>query len=234
VRDFTEHENAHLFFATRLGRVKRTPLVEYANIRVNGLKAVVINDGDALLSVRLTHGDSHIFMGTNRGMSIRFSETDARPMGRVTAGVRGINLRKGDFVEEVAIFDPTEEMDILVVTDLGYGKRTPISEFRVQRRGGYGIKLIQLTEKNGVVAAIRHVEEDDEILVVTEGGMLIRMNAAEIRRIGRATQGVRIIRLKEGDRVVSVARAEASEDEDIDLTDEEGAEPTAGPGGEDA
>jgi DNA gyrase subunit A len=234
VRDFTEYENAHLFFATRLGRVKRTPLVEYANIRVNGLKAVVINDGDALLSVRLTHGDSHIFMGTNRGMSIRFSETDARPMGRVTAGVRGINLRKGDFVEEVAIFDPTEEMDILVVTDLGYGKRTPISEFRVQRRGGYGIKLIQLTEKNGVVAAIRHVEEDDEILVVTEGGMLIRMSAAEIRRIGRATQGVRIIRLKEGDRVVSVARAEASEDEDIDLTDEEGAEPTAGPGGEDA
>jgi DNA gyrase subunit A len=234
VRDFSAHENAHLFFATRHGRVKRTPLGEYANIRVNGLKAVVINDGDALLSVRLTHGDSHIFMGTNRGMSIRFSETDARPMGRVTAGVRGINLRKGDFVEEVAIFDPTEEMDILVVTDLGYGKRTPISEFRVQRRGGYGIKLIQLTEKNGMVAAIRHVEEDDEILVVTEGGMLIRMNAAEIRRIGRATQGVRIIRLKEGDRVVSVARAEASEDEDIDVADEEGAEPTADPGGEDA
>ena len=104
----------------------------------------------------------------------------------------------------------------------------------MQHRGGYGVKLIQLTKKNGVVAAIRHVEEDDEILVVTEGGMLIRMNAAEIRRIGRATQGVRIIRLKEGDRVVSVARAEASEDEDIDLTDEKGAEPTAGPGGEDA
>ena len=234
VRDFSEHENAYLFFATRLGRVKRTSLAEYANIRVNGLKAVVINDGDALLSVRLTRGDSHVFMGTNRGMSIRFSETNARPMGRVTAGVRGINLRKGDFVEEVAIFDPTEETDILVVTDLGYGKRTPIGEFRVQHRGGFGVKLIQLTEKNGVVAAIRHVDEGDEILVVTEGGMLIRMNAAEIRRIGRATQGVRIIRLKEGDRVVSVARAEASEDEDTDFTDEEGAEPTADPGGEDA
>ena len=234
VRDFSEHENAYLFFATRLGRVKRTPLAEYANIRVNGLKAVVINDGDALLSVRLTHSDSHVFMGTNRGMSIRFSETDARSMGRVTAGVRGINLRKGDFVEEVAIIDPTEETDILVVTNLGYGKRTPIGEFRLQHRGGYGVKLIQLTEKNGVVAAIRHVEEDDEILVVTEGGMLIRMNAAEIRRIGRATQGVRIIRLKEGDRVVSVARTEASEDEDIDITDEEGVEPTPDPGREDA
>jgi DNA gyrase subunit A len=234
VRDFSEHENAYLFFATRLGRVKRTPLAEYANIRVNGLKAVVINDGDALLSVRLTHGDSHVFMGTNRGMSIRFSETDARSMGRVTAGVRGINLRKGDFVEEVAIIDPTEETDILVVTDLGYGKRTPIGEFRLQHRGGYGVKLIQLTEKNGVVAAIRHVEEDDEILVVTEGGMLIRMNAAEIRRIGRATQGVRIIRLKEDDHVVSVARAEATEHEDIEITDEEGVEPRPDPGGEDA
>ena len=233
VRDFSEHEDAHLFFATRLGRVKRTPLGAYANIRVNGLKAVVINDGDDLLSVRLTHGDSHVFIGTNRGMSIRFPETDARPMGRVTAGVRGINLRKGDFVEEVAIFDPTQETDILVVTDLGFGKRTPIGEFRVQHRGGYGVKLIQLTKKNGVVAAIRHVEEDDEILVVTEGGMLIRMNTAEIRRIGRATQGVRIIRLKEGDRVVSVARAEASGDEDIDIVDDEGAEQTLDPGGED-
>ena len=234
VRDFSEHEDAHLFFATRLGRVKRTPLAAYANIRVNGLRAVVINDGDALLSVRLTHGDSHIFMGTKGGMSIRFPETDARPMGRVTAGVRGINLRKGDFVEEVAIFDPTEEMDILVVTDLGYGKRTPIGEFRVQHRGGYGVKLIQLTKKNGAVAAIRHVEEDDEVLVVTEGGMLIRMNAAEIRRIGRATQGVRIIRLKDGDRVVSVARAEAAEDEEIDNTEDESVERQEDPAGEDA
>jgi DNA gyrase subunit A len=137
-------------------------------------------------------------------------------------------------VEEVAIFDPTQETDILVVTNLGFGKRTPIGEFRVQHRGGYGVKLIQLTKKNGVVAAIRHVEEDDEILVVTEGGMMIRMNTTEIRRIGRATQGVRIIRLKEGDRVVSVARAEASNDEELDSTDDEGVEPLADPSGEDA
>jgi DNA gyrase subunit A len=212
IRDFDELEGSYLFFATRQGRVKRTALREYANIRTNGLRAVVINEGDDLLSVRLTHGENHVFMGTNRGMGIRFAETDARPMGRVTAGVRGINLRKGDFVEEVAIFDPSEDHDILVVTDLGYGKRTPISEFRIQKRGGYGMRLVRLTDKNGVVAAIRHVHEDDEILIVTEGGMLIRMNAGEIRQIGRSTQGVRLIRLKEDDRVVSVARADANDE----------------------
>jgi DNA gyrase subunit A len=194
VRDFSEHEDSYLFFATRLGRVKRTPLRDYANIRANGLRAVVVNEGDNLLSVRLTNGDTHVFMGTNRGMAIRFEETDVRPMGRVSAGVRGVNLREGDFVE-----------------------RTKISEFRLQKRGGFGIKLIQLTDKNGVVAAIRYVWEEDEILIVTEGGMLIRTNVSGISRFGRAAQGVRVIRLNEGDRVVSVARAEANDtDEDID------------------
>jgi len=208
VRDFSEHEGAHLFFATRQGRVKRTALKAYENIRSNGLRAVVINEGDNLLSVHLTRGDSLIFLGTHLGMGIRFKETDARPMGRVTAGVRGINLKKDDFVEAVATVDPAEESDILVVTDRGYGKRTPVSEFRLQRRGGYGVTLIRLSEKNGVVAGIRHVHENDEVLLVTEGGMLIRMTVDEIRRIGRATQGVRLIRLDEGDRLVSVARAE--------------------------
>jgi DNA gyrase subunit A len=216
VRDFSEHEDSFLFFATHLGRVKRTPLREYANIRANGLRAVVINEDDNLLSVRLTDGATHVFMGTNRGMAIRFEETDVRPMGRVSAGVRGVNLRDGDFVEEFAAFDPAEDNDILVVTDLGYGKRTKISEFRLQRRGGYGIKLIQLTKKNGAVAAIRYVRVEDEILIVTEGGMLIRTNVSEISRFGRAAQGVRVIRLDEGDRVVSVARAEAVEEEDDD------------------
>jgi DNA gyrase subunit A len=231
VRDFAEHEDSYLFFATRHGRVKRTPLRDYANIRANGLRAVVINEGDNLLSVRLTNGTTHVFMGTNRGMAIRFEETDVRPMGRVSAGVRGVNLREGDFVEEFATFDPAEDNDILVVTDRGYGKRTKVSEFRLQRRGGYGIKLIQLTDKNGVVAAIRYVREDDEILVVTEGGMLIRTNVSEISRFGRAAQGVRVIRLDEGDLVVSVARAAANgteeefdDEEDVDSTEEPSAE----------
>jgi DNA gyrase subunit A len=231
IRDFTEHEGSFLFFATRQGRVKRTRLSEYANIRTTGLKAVVINDDDALLAVRLTDGDRHVFLGTNQGMGIRFSETDARPMGRATAGVRGVNLRKGDYVEEVALFDPVEDKDILVVTDLGYGKRTPISGFRVQHRGGYGMKLIRLTEKTGAVAAINHVSEDDEVMMVTEGGMLIRTKVSEIRRIGRATMGVRVIRLKDGDRVVSVARTEAlvadSDEEDLETAADDAADDIA-------
>ena len=220
VRDFEEHKDAYLFFATRQGRVKRTPLAAYANIRANGLRAVVINPEDNLLSVRVTDGNSQVFMGTSKGKAIRFDETDVRSMGRVSAGVRGINLRDGDTVEEVAIFAPEDDNDILVVTDQGFGKRTAISEFRIQNRGGYGITLIRLTDKNGAVAAIRHITEDDEILVITERGMMIRMIAGEIRRIGRATMGVRVIRLDEDDRVVSVARAEAVDESEIDDAEE--------------
>jgi len=222
VRDFAEHENAFLLFATRLGKVKRTSLSEYANIRSSGLRAIAINPGDDLLSVHLTDGTLHVFIGTHRGMGIRFEEAEARPMGRVSAGVRGINLRDGDWVEEVATLDPAAENDILVVTDLGFGKRTPVADFRLQQRGGYGLKAIQLTSKNGAVAAIRHVHESDQILVLTEGGILIRMNVDEIRRSGRATQGVRVIRLDEGDRVVSVAKLaedDGSDGEDVGADD---------------
>ncbi|PWB77484.1 MAG: DNA gyrase subunit A [Holophagae bacterium] len=231
VRDFAEHEDAFLLFATRLGKVKRTPLSEYANIRSSGLRAIAINPGDDLLSVHLTDGTLHVFIGTHRGMGIRFEEAEARPMGRVSAGVRGINLREGDWVEEVATLDPTAENDILVVTDLGFGKRTAVGDFRLQQRGGYGLKAIQLTSKNGTVAAIRHVHESDQILVLTEGGILIRMNVGEIRRSGRATQGVRVIRLDEGDRVVSVAKLA---EDDGSNGDDSGAEDTGVAGGDTA
>lgn len=225
VRDFTEQENNYLFFATRLGRVKRTPLVDYANIRSNGLRAINVNEGDDLLSVHLTRGDHHIFMGTHQGMAIRFHEADVRPMGRTAAGVRGINLRKGDWVEEVAAFDVHSEVDILVVTDLGFGKRTPVSEFRLQGRGGFGVTLIRLTDRNGTVAGIRSVVESDQLMLVTEKGIIIRTNIDEIRQVGRATQGVRLIRVDEGDRVVSVARVPDQEDEETET--EEITEPEA-------
>jgi DNA gyrase subunit A len=225
IRDFDDHADDFLLFATRQGKVKRTPLSAYANIRANGLRAVVINDGDDLLSVHLTDGNREIFMGTHQGMGIRFAERDVRPMGRVTAGVRGIRLRDGDFVEEVATIDPAEGNDILVVTDQGFGKRTAVSEFRVQGRGGIGITLVRLTEKTGNVAGIHHVCEDEQLLMVTERGMMIRFNIDEIRRIGRATQGVRLIRLDDGDRVVSVAITEAEDDEAVDVADPVQADP---------
>ena len=214
VRDFEEEKDSFLLFATRLGRVKRTPLADYANIRSTGIRAVAIVEGDDLLSVHLTQGTHHVFIGTHRGMAIRFEETDARPMGRVSAGVRGINLRGGDWVEEVATFEPGDPGDILVVTELGYGKRTAVAEYRIQNRGGSGIRLASLTKKTGDLAGVRHVHDDDQALLVTERGMLIRINVDGIRRCGRATQGVRVIRLDEGDRLVSLARLVEREEEE--------------------
>jgi DNA gyrase subunit A len=214
VTGFLEHEtDSFLVFSTRFGKIKRTALSEYANIRSTGLRAVAIGEGDELLSVHLTNDSTHIFMGTHDGMGIRFPESEVRPMGRVSAGVRGIRLRDGDWVEEVATVDPNDAGDILVVTDLGYGKRTPVSDFRLQGRSGYGMTLIRLTEKNGSVVGIRHVHDDDQILLVSEKGMLIRMNVEEISRIGRATQGVRLFRLDDEDRVVALAKLVEREDE---------------------
>ncbi len=216
VRNFDDKEDQFLFFATRMGRVKRTALSEFENIRTNGLRAVTINEDDDLLTVHLTAGNSHVFMGTHRGRAIRFHEDQVRSMGRTAAGVRGITIGTNDWVEEVASFEADSEADILVVTDQGFGKRTRLSEFRVQGRGGKGIILIRLTEKNGVVAGIRCVTEVDQVLLVTEKGIVIRTRVEEIRQAGRATQGVRVIRVGDGDRVVSVAKVvDADEGEPV-------------------
>ncbi len=220
IRDFETEDDAYLVFATRLGRVKRTALSEYANIRSNGLKAVGIRDDDDLLAVHLTNGGSHVFLGTHKGMAIRFHETDVRSMGRTAAGVRGIHLRQGDWVEEVATLDPEDLGDILVITTRGFGKRTPVAQFRLQQRGGYGVTAVKLTEKNGSVAGIRHVHDDDQVLLVTSMGMLIRTHVDEIRRTGRAAQGVHVIRLEKDDHVVAVAKLVEPEDEDDEEQEE--------------
>ncbi len=219
VRNFDDKEDQYLLFATRSGRVKRTPLSDFSNIRTSGLRAVTINEGDDLLTVHLTAGNNHVFMGTHRGRAIRFHEDQVRSMGRTAAGVRGITIGENDWVEEVASFEAESDADILVITDQGYGKRTPLSEFRIQGRGGKGIILIRLTERNGMVAGIRCVTEADQVLLVTEKGIVIRTRVEEIRQAGRATQGVRVIRLDEGDRVVSVAKVIDPEDQE-DIEDE--------------
>jgi len=219
VRNFDDKEDQYLLFATRSGRVKRTPLSDFSNIRTSGLRAVTINEGDDLLTVHLTAGNNHVFMGTHRGRAIRFHEDQVRSMGRTAAGVRGITIGENDWVEEVASFEAESDADILVITDQGYGKRTPLSEFRIQGRGGKGIILIRLTERTGRVAGIRCVTEAGQVLLVTEKGIVIRTRVEEIRQAGRATQGVRVIRLDEGDRVVSVAKVIDPEDQE-DIEDE--------------
>ncbi|MFZ5787670.1 MAG: DNA gyrase subunit A [Acidobacteriota bacterium] len=202
-----------LLFATRQGKVKRTELSAYANQRSSGIIAVTLEEGDNLFDVRLTDGDSHVFLGTHKGMAIRFHESDVRAMGRVAAGVRGIALKKGDFVEVLATFSADDAGDILVVAERGFGKRTPVSEFRVQSRGGSGVMLMRVTPRTGNVAGMRHVDGSEDVLLVTAKGMMIRTRSAEVRKIGRATQGVKLMGLEETDRVVAVAKLAERDEE---------------------
>jgi DNA gyrase subunit A len=217
VKDFDSER--HLLFATNRGKVKKTPLSAYANPRSTGIIAIMLEEGDTLLGVRLTDGDSHVFLGTHKGMGIRFHERDVRPMGRAAAGVRGIGLRGDDFVEVMAAFGAEDRGDILVVAERGFGKRTPVSEFRLQGRGGSGVKLMQVTARTGNVAGMRYVVGDEDLLLMTANGMMIRTRAAEIRQIGRATQGVKLIGLDEGDRVAGLVRLAERDDVEDDNGD---------------
>ena len=203
-----------LLFATRKGKVKRTDLAAYSNPRSTGIIALMLEDGDDLLDVRLTDGNGHVFLGTHAGMGIRFPETEVRPMGRAAAGVRGVSLKGEDFVETMAAFPADDNGEILVVSERGFGKRTPVADFREQGRGGKGIMLMKVTSKTGSVAGMRHLAGDEDIMLVTAQGMMIRTSAAGVRKSGRVTQGVKLIDLEEGDQVVAVARlAEREVDE---------------------
>ena len=205
-----------LLFATRKGKVKKTELDAYSNPRSTGIIAVALEEGDDLLDVRLTEGNSHIFLGTHKGMGIRFPESNVRPMGRVAAGVRGISLRGDDFVETMAAFPADDKGEILVVAERGFGKRTPVADFREQGRGGKGITLMKVTSRIGNVAGMRHLSGDEDIMLVTAKGMMIRTSAAGVRRSGRVTQGVKLIDLEEGDQVVGIARLAEHEEDDAE------------------
>ena len=210
-KDFPE--DRYLVFATKQGLIKKTPLSAYANVRSGGIIAINIEDGDELLSVRITDGNRQIFIGTRFGQGIRFSEKDVRPMGRDTTGVWGISLRKeGDYAVEMDIVEETGHL--LTVTENGYGKRSEASEYRFQQRGGSGVINIKVTEKNGPVSGIKSVTDADQLLLITQSGMLIRIKVKDIRETGRAAQGVRLINLDPGDRVVAVAKL--AEPEEVD------------------
>ncbi len=211
-KDFPE--DRFLMFATRRGLVKKTPLAAYSNVRSGGIIAINVEDGDELLSVRITDGSRQIFIGTHQGMGIRFSEKDVRSMGRDTTGVWGIAMKyTDDYVVEMDVVE--EHGHLLTVTENGYGKRSEASEYRFQQRGGSGVINIKVTEKNGPVAGIKSVTDADQLLLITQSGMLIRIKVKDIRETGRAAQGVRLIHLDAGDRVVAVAKlAETDESEE--------------------
>ena len=246
-RDFTEGK--YVVMVTRAGRIKKTELGAFSNVRASGIIAIDINEGDDLYAVRLSNGNSEIFIGTHNGRAIRFHETGIRPMGRGAAGVKGLSLRGGDEVVEMDVLplagEPAPEVVaaavvevdenapiveepeadvadvegeeeavvahddrgyVLTVTERGYGKRTPVSMYRLQSRGGYGVTNIKITDKNGKVAGISHVVEGDQVLLITEQGMMIRVSADDIRSMGRSTQGVRVINIDENDVVVGAVK----------------------------
>ena len=214
VREFPE--DRFLLFCTRNGVVKRTPLSAYGNVRAVGIYAVGVREGDALIDVQLTEGDNEVLLATRKGKAIRFRESDARPMGRTAAGVRGIRLDEGDEVVGMVVVR-RPDATLLVATEHGMGKRSEIGDYRFQFRGGKGVINLKSSEKTGPVVAVKSVTDDDQLMVVTRKGVVNRQNVSELRVIGRATQGVRLVNLDEGDVVVDVARViDGATDEDED------------------
>lgn len=220
VAEFKEDE--YLFFATRDGIVKRTPVTEFANIRSNGLIALTLRGDDELIGVKMTGGEDNIAIGTKDGMLIKFNEVDIRSMGRVAGGVRGIRLREGDITIGMDIVHEGDE--ILVVTEKGFGKRTPEDEYRIQTRGGYGLKTLNVTDRNGKLVAMKTVDGTEDLMLITIHGILIRMDIEDISVIGRSTQGVRLIRLGEDELVATVAKVEKEDEEDEEDFDNNQAE----------
>ncbi|MEV5030062.1 DNA gyrase subunit A [Paenibacillus sp. LPE1-1-1.1] len=208
-----EFDSEHfLFFATRQGVVKKTPLDDYINIRKVGLIAISLREDDDLIGVKLTDGNQEIIMGTAQGMSIRYSEQDVRSMGRSATGVKGIQLDDNDTVIDMDVIVP--DKDILIVTSKGYGKRTPVADYRIQNRGGKGIKTLNVTDKNGPIVSLKVVENDEDLMIMTASGTMIRTSMEGISTMGRNTQGVKLINTREDDTVATVTRVARSEEND--------------------
>jgi DNA gyrase subunit A len=208
-RDFGESE--YLVFATRNGIIKKTKLAEYNTpLKADGIIAINLRENDELIGVRHSTGQDDVVMVSRSGQAIRFHEKGARPMGRATGGVQGMRLRADDEVIELAV--ARDDDDLLVVTEQGYGKRTPVREYPRKGRGGLGVKTVQLTDAKGHLAGARVVRDGYQLMLISTGGTVIRMSVDEIKRLGRATQGVIVVRLRDGEKVSSLAPVADSED----------------------
>jgi DNA gyrase subunit A len=210
VREF--QDGRYVVFATKKGLIKKTDLMSYANPRSNGIRAIALEDKDEVIGVHLTDGNQEIILSTADGQSIRFKEEQVRPTGRGTYGVVGMRLDEGDLVVSMEIL--SLGCDVLTVAENGFGKRTETDEYRLQARGGKGIITMKTTDKTGRVVGAQQVTQDDQLMLVTNTGKIIRLRIKDIRVIGRNTQGVRLIDLEEGERVVSLARLAEKEDEE--------------------
>jgi DNA gyrase subunit A len=228
IKDFNQQEQ-FLMFATAKGVVKKTALSAYANIRQSGIIAIGLEDGDSLIGVEITNDKDQILLGTHKGMAIRFEQSNVRAMGRPAGGVKGIELQDKDEVVSMIVVPHGENpADCMVLTACvnGFGKRTPVEEYRLIRRGGKGVINIKTTDRNGDVVGMTVVCDDDELMLITEKGILIRTRVAEIRETGRNAQGVRLIKIDERDRLVAMAKIDA---EDAQVTTAHAAAPTEPP-----
>ena len=214
-------DNNYIVMCTREGVIKKTKLEAYSRPRQNGVNAIVIREGDRLIEAKITSGNAEIMIAARGGKAIRFNESTVRAIGRVGAGVRGIALDEGDEVVGMICIEPDAKKDVLVLSENGYGKRTDLDEYRITNRGGKGVKTINITEKTGELISIQSVTDDNDLMIINRSGVTIRTEVSQIRLAGRATQGVRIINLREGDAIASVMAVPASEEEET-VANEEG------------
>jgi len=233
-----DYINGHnVIMATKNGVVKKTSLEAYSRPRQNGINAITIKDGDQLLEAKLTNGTSEIILAKKSGKAIRFSEEKVRAVGRTSQGVKGVTLegKNDEVIGMVCINDPS--VNVLVVSEKGYGKRSEVGEYRITNRGGKGVKTLNVTEKTGALIAIKYVTDDNDLMIINRSGLTIRMSVSDLRVMGRATQGVRLINLKGDDAIAAVAKVEISEDaedlaedlnEENDNTEDSETEPTDG------
>ena len=208
-------ENNYLVMCTKRGIIKKTTLEDYSRPRTNGVKAIVIREEDQLLEVKLTSGNAEIMIAARDGRAIRFNESTVRPMGRVSSGVRAISIEESDEVIGMIAIEPESQQDVLVLSENGYGKRTDLDEYRITNRGGKGVKTINVTDKTGKLISIQAVSDENDLMIINRSGLTIRTSADQIRVAGRATQGVRVINLREGDSIASVTAVPKTDEEEI-------------------
>jgi DNA gyrase subunit A len=211
-----------IMLATKKGVIKKTSLEAYSRPRQNGINAITIREGDELLEARLTNGENNVLLAVKSGKTIRFNEEKVRAMGRNAAGVRGITLghKKDELIGMICV-ENNEEVSILVVSEKGYGKRSELEDYRLTNRGGKGVKTLNITDKTGQLIAIKSVTDNDDLMIINKSGITIRMAVKDLRVMGRATQGVRLIRIDDGDEIAAVAKVEVEEDEDQEYLDGE-------------
>ena len=212
--------NNYIIMCTKDGTIKKTRLEAYSRPRQNGVNAIVIREGDQLIEAKLTSGHAEVMIAAREGKAIRFNENTVRPIGRVGAGVRGISLDEGDEVVGMICVEPDSKQDVLVLSENGYGKRTDLDEYRITNRGGKGVKTINITEKTGKLIAIQAVTDENDLMIINRSGLTIRTSVSQIRLAGRATQGVRIINLREGDAIASVMAVPAAGEEETSAAEE--------------